>query len=147
MDRPFIALNDAERARLRTLVERLSDEDLRRSMPAGWTIAAVFAHMAFWDARILFLLDRWAGGASPSKDDWEPPNIDWVNDSAKVLCLALPVRTAANLALSTAETVDRRVAAMSDELIEQNEKAGGPVNLFRAEHRREHLDEIERALS
>jgi hypothetical protein len=45
-----------------------------------------------------------------------------------------------------AETVDRRVAAVSDPIIEANARAGAPLNWRRAQHRREHLDEVERAL-
>jgi hypothetical protein len=71
---------------------------------------------------------------------------DWINDAAKALCLALPPRVAADLAVSVAEAVDRRVAAVSDAIIEANARAGSPLNWRRAEHRREHLDEIERAL-
>ena len=58
-DRTYIARNDAERARLRALVARLSDADLARPMPGGWTVAAVLAHLAFWDQRIMVLLERW----------------------------------------------------------------------------------------
>ena len=144
MDRPYITVNDAERARLKALVERLSDEQLSRPMPAGWTVAGVLAHMAFWDARVLYYLDRWAAGAAPSKDDWEPEDVDWINDSAKPLCLALPPRTAAQLALQTAEETDRRVAELPDAIIEQLVAVGEPVRLARADHRKEHLDEIER---
>jgi Mycothiol maleylpyruvate isomerase N-terminal domain len=53
VDRTFIAENDAERARLRALVTRLNDADLARPMPTGWTIAAILAHLAFWDQRAL----------------------------------------------------------------------------------------------
>jgi hypothetical protein len=42
--------------------------------------------------------------------------------------------------------VDRKVAALSDDLITRNVAAGSPLNLVRAEHRKEHLDEIERYL-
>ena len=73
-------------------------------------------------------------------------DVDWINDAAKPLCLALPPRVAADIALSVAEAVDRRVAAVSDAIIEANARAGTPLNWRRAEHRREHLDEIERAL-
>jgi hypothetical protein len=38
------------------------------------------------------------------------------------------------------------VETLSDEMVTQNVRAGGPLNLVRAEHRDEHLDEIERAL-
>jgi hypothetical protein len=115
-------------------------------MDAGWTVAGVLAHVALWDQRILVLLDEWER-RGPS---WTPPvedarDVDWVNDAAKPLCLALPPRVAAELALSVAETVDERVAAVSDALIEANARAG-VLNWRRAEHRREHLDEIDRAL-
>ena len=80
-------------------------------MEAGWTVAAVLAHAAFWDQRIVVLLDQWEQ-RGPS---WTPPleverDGDWINDAAKALCLALPPRVAADLAVSVAEAVDRRVA-------------------------------------
>jgi uncharacterized damage-inducible protein DinB len=146
IDRPYVAENDTERARLRALVRRLSDQDLARPMDAGWTVAGVLAHIAFWDQRIVALLDEW----ERKGPTWTPPledarDVDWVNDSAKVLCLALPPRVAADLALSVAETVDRRVATVSEALIDANARAG-VLNWRRAEHRREHLEEIERML-
>jgi hypothetical protein len=147
IDRSYVAANDAERERLRALVHRLSDRDLGRPMDAGWTVAAVLAHVAFWDQRIVVLLDEWER-KGPS---WRPPpeearDVDWVNDAAKPLCLALPPRIAADLAVAVAETVDRRVAAVSEAIIEANARAGAILNWRRAEHRREHLDEIEQAL-
>lgn len=147
VDRSYVAENDAERERLRALVRRLGDQDLGRPMDAGWTVAGVLAHVAFWDQRIVVLLDEWER-KGPS---WRPPledarDADWVNDAAKPLCLALPPRVAADLAVAVAETVDRRVAAVSDAIIEANAQAGPFLNWRRAEHRREHLDEIERAL-
>ena len=72
--------------------------------------------------------------------------VDWINDAAKPLLLALLPRRAADLAVSIAEAVDRKVKALPDEFVVRNVAAGTPVNLLRAEHRREHLDEIERAL-
>jgi hypothetical protein len=146
MDRSFIAQNTAERARLRALVERLTDDDLSRPMSAGWTVAGVLAHLAFWDARAVCLLDKWATGVPPSEADEEPADVDWLNDAAKPLCLALAPRVAAQLALDLAEEADRRVEAVSDELVAQIMAAGQPLNLSRADHRREHLDDIERQL-
>src|SRR3712207_3252365 len=108
MDRSYIAENNFERERLTRLVERLSDEELRRPMSAGWTVAAVLAHMAFWDARALSLMDKWERGSAPSAADYEPEDIDWINDASRPLCLALLPRTAAQLALQLAEETDRR---------------------------------------
>ena len=145
MDRSHDAANDTERARLRSLVEKLTDDQLRRPMPAGWTVAAMLAHGAFWDARAIFALGRWEQGIEPVPGDYEPDDVDWINDSAKPLCLALPPREAARLALRTAEDADRKIAALSDELVEKIRERG-PFNISRADHRREHVDEIERAL-
>ena len=147
MNRSYVAENNTERERLKALVARLSDAELSRPMPAGWTVAGVLAHMAFWDARALYFMNRWASGIAPSPADHEPGDVNWINDSAKPLCLALPPRTAAQLALQLAEETDQRVAALSDEIVAQMIAIGPPFNLSRASHRGEHLDEIEQALS
>jgi hypothetical protein len=146
VDRSYVAENNAERERLKTLVGRLSDEELSRPMPAGWTVAGVLAHMAFWDARALYLMNKWESGIAPSAADYEPEDVGWINDAAKPLCLALPPRTAAQLALQLAEETDRRVEALPDELLAQLVAIGPPFNLARADHRKEHLDDIERYL-
>jgi len=146
VDRTYVAENDAERERLRSLVTRLSDEELSRPMPAGWTVAAVLAHIGFWDARAIFFLDRWGPSGEPST--YEPEDTDAANDSAKPLCLALPPRAAAQLALRLAEQADGKVKALSDAMLEKIRKKGNPpFNLSRAIHRKEHLDDIERALT
>jgi hypothetical protein len=144
VDRSYIAENAAELRRLRTLVERLSDADLARPTPGGWTVASSLAHVAFWDQRILFWLDRWERGEPPRRPD--AADIDWINDAGKPLCLALPPRTAARLTVEIAEQVDGRLAALTDERIAANKAAGEPLFLARAHHRKTHLDEIERVL-
>ena len=70
--------------------------------------------------------------------------VDWINDAAKPMFLALPPRQAADLAIRIARAVDRTVEALSDEMLARNAAAGAPVNVLRAEHRRGHLDDIER---
>jgi len=140
-DRSYVAENDRERRRLEALVGKLDDAALSRAMPAGWTVAAVLAHLAFWDQRIVLLSEQLRRGASvPSA---EAGNVDWINDAAKPTQLALAPRRAATLAVETARAADRAVAALSDDLLAKNAAAGSPINLLRAEHRREHLDEIE----
>jgi uncharacterized damage-inducible protein DinB len=143
-DRSYVAENAAELRRLRALVERLSDGDLARPTPGGWTVAASLAHVAFWDQRILFWLDRWERGETPRP--LVEGDTDWVNDAAKPLCLALPPRVAARLTVEIAETLDRKLAALSDDRIAENQAAGEPLFLARAHHRKTHLDEIERVL-
>ena len=144
VDQAYVAENDAERERLRAFVTRLSDDELRRPMPAGWTVAAVLAHIGFWDARVIFLLGKWGRGVEPSPTDYEPEDVDWINDAARPLCLALPPRDAAQLALRLAEEADGKVEALSDEMLAKIRAAGSPFNLSRANHRKEHLDDIKR---
>jgi uncharacterized damage-inducible protein DinB len=147
-DRSYVAENRAQLERLRALVERASDQELARAMEAGWTVAGVLAHLAFWDYRIVTLLDQWGpdgrGTPPPGPDE---SATDWINDAAKPLCLALPPRVAARVAIDAAVAADQRVAGLTEAQLATNRDAGGPISVRRAEHRREHLDEIERTLS
>ena len=145
MDRSHEAANDTERARLRALVAGASDDQLRRPMPAGWTVAAVLAHVAYWDALAIYWLDQWAQTGEPTV--YEPEDTDAANEAAKPLCLALRPRDAAQLALRLAEESDAMVKALSDEMLRKiSVKGSPPFNLARASHRKEHLDDIDRAL-
>jgi hypothetical protein len=147
VDRTFIAENDAERARLRALVTRLNDADLARPMPAGWTIAAILAHLAFWDQRTLLLLEQWEqSGLAAVPGGLSETDVGWINDAAKPMFLALAPRAAADLTVAIAEAVDRKVAALADDFVTKSTAPGTPISLLRAEHRREHLDEIEATL-
>lgn len=144
VDRSHLAENHAERDRLRALVARLGDDDLRRPMPDGWTVASVLAHAGYWDARAIYWLDAWDRGVEPAP--WEPENVEAVNESTKPLCLALPPRVAADLALKLAEEADGKVRALSDAVLAKAQALETlPFNLSRASHRREHLDDIENA--
>ncbi len=145
VDRSHDLETDVERERLRSLVTRLSDAELTRPMPDGWTVAAVLAHAAYWDARAIYFLDKW--GASGEPTVYEEEDTDAATESAKPLCLALPPRIAAQLALRLAEDADGKVRALSDTMLEKiRQKGNPPFSLSRGGHRKEHLDDIERAL-
>ena len=142
MERPFIAENAQERERLRLLVERLTDEELGLPMGDGWTIAVALGHLAFWDHRSLILIRNW----NKSGVELSPIDIDVTNDSLLPLLLAIPPRTAANLAFSSAEAIDRELEAASPELITAIERLGEKFRLYRSIHRKLHLDQIEEFL-
>lgn len=145
-DRSYVDTNRRELDRLRALVDRASDEDLRRPMDDGWTVAGVLGHMAFWDLRIVTALERWGpDGAGPFPSYYDDA-VDWINDAAKPLISALEPRVAARVAVEAAAAADASVAAMSDELLAKNEATGLFINTDRADHRAEHLDEIEKLL-
>lgn len=147
-DRSYVTENQTQLARLEALVGKLGDRELSRPLEAGWTVAGVLAHLAFWDYRIVTLLDAWGtdGRGTPPPAIAEAA-VNWINDAGKPLCLGLPPRTAARMAVEAAVAADQRVAALTDVALAANTAAGSPISVHRAEHRREHLDEIERALA
>ena len=137
----FLAENTRSRERLDWLVKCLTDEELGYYMDQGWTVAAVLAHLAFWDQRACSLLRLWKeNGVGPS-----PIDVDIVNEALLPILLALPPRQAAELAISAAEAADRELSDASPELIMAIE-AQGKFRLRRSAHRQEHLDQIERNL-
>jgi hypothetical protein len=143
VNRDFETANKAARDRMRSLIEGMSDEELALPTVAGWTIASALAHVAFWDFRILYLLQHWKENEiTPS-----PYDVDAINEAHKPLCLALAPRTAAMLALQAAEAIDSEIENTSDEWVEKIRAAKVQFKYERNEHRKYHLEEIERALS
>ncbi len=143
MDRSFVAENAKERERLRSLVERLTDEELNLPLGNDWTIAVALAHLSFWDQRILFLMRKWKKtGVEPSSID-----IDVTNDSLLPLWRAMPPRVAADLAVSSAEAIDRELQAASSDLIDAIEGLGEKFRLYRSIHRKLHVDQIVKRLN
>jgi hypothetical protein len=143
MDRPYVTENAKERERLKSLVERLSDGELSFPMGEDWTISVALAHLSFWDQRSLILMRKWKrnGIVEPS-----PIDIDVTNDSLLSTWRAIPPRVAANLAVSSAEKIDRELEEASSDLIAEIESLGEKFRLYRSIHRKLHLDEIEKAL-
>jgi DinB superfamily len=144
-DRSYIEENDRERERLRALVDTLDEDTLLAPVNEHWTVAAVFGHIAFWDARMLALIDKLDRGESFSSSDTEPEDVDWINDATRPLIHAIPPREAARLALELAEATDARVAAMPADRFWPRDPTS-PLYPVRASHRGEHLDEVEAAL-
>lgn len=143
IDRSWIEGNDQARDRLRGLVERLTEAELSLPLGDGWTVAAVLAHLAFWDYRALALIKRWTEGGEV---DHSPVDQDVVNEAAQPLAQAVPPVTAARMAVAAATAVDERVAQLDDSLLGRIEAAGWPLNPRRSEHRNEHVTQIGRAL-
>ncbi len=139
MDRAFVAENAKELERLRRLVNRISDEELRLPLREGWTIAIALAHLSFWDQRALVLLKKWkTSGVMPS-----PIDDDVTNDSILPLCSAISPRVAANLAVVAAEAIDFELEKASEDLIREIWKLNERFRLYRCDHRKLHLDQIE----
>jgi hypothetical protein len=142
MSNAYTAENDAGRAALRALVDRLTDAQLSHPMEAGWTVAAILAHMAFWDQRGTILLRHWKEhGIGPSDTD-----VHIINEAMRPLFVAIPPRAAAELAVSCAEEIDREIAQLDAAFMAELEAPGVTVVLNRSRHRRNHMAEIMQAL-
>ncbi len=147
MNNSYIEENDRERKRLIDLVNRITDRELSKQVYVeGWTVAVVFAHLAFWDERRIWLLRRWKkdGVRQSAYDDYIT---DMMNDSLLPFFLALEPRKAANMAVSIAEELDREIAGLSPKMVKAIEALGDPHALDRSIHRKLHLDEIDKLLA
>jgi hypothetical protein len=147
-DRSYVQKNDVERQRLRVLVSGLSDDELRTKVNEFWTVAGIFGHLAFWDARAEVLVRKLQRGEPFTESDKEPDDPTWINDSTRELIHAIPPRALAELALQQAEDIDQLAASLDDALLAKTWPADekSPVSLVRANHRGEHLDEVAKAL-
>src|SRR5256886_6529597 len=139
-DHAYVERNTHERERLRGLVARLTDDDLRRPVTDRWTVADMLGHLAFWDALALSLAEKVEAGEPFVPADNESDDVDAINAAARALLGALPTRQVAELAVRLAEETDRRVATLDPERFEDPDC---PLNPLRASHRAEHLDHIE----
>ena len=144
-DRSYVEENTRERERLRALVERLGEDELRAPVNEYWTVAGVLGHIAFWDARVLALADKLERGVPFSPSDTEPEDVDWINDASRPLIHAIPPLEAARLALRIAEETDARVATLPPDRLWPRDP-DSPLYALRASHRGEHLDDIEAAV-
>lgn len=142
MNRDFQIANKISREKMRTLIQSMSDDQLALSTVAGWTIASTLAHIAFWDNRILYLLNHWKENEIvPS-----PYDVDAINEAQKPFLLALPPRIAASLALQSAEAIDTEIEKITDQYVEKILAAKVQFKFERHVHREYHFKEIEETL-
>jgi Mycothiol maleylpyruvate isomerase N-terminal domain len=144
-ERAYVVENKRELERMRTLADGLGEQNLQLPVNEFWTVAAVFGHIAFWDARILALADKVDRGEPFTESDTEPEDVDWINDATRPLIHAVPPAELIRLSLRIAQETDERVAALPpDRMWPQDPNS--PIYCVRADHRGEHLDDVESAL-
>src|SRR5262249_31942102 len=127
--------------RIRALAGRLTDEQMQHPVGQHWTVAIALAHLAFWDRRVLYVLDK----TERDKKLFIPEIDIFVNDLSLPLWAAIPPRAAAKIAIETAENTDKRLETFSPALLEEI-YAYNQRWVIRALHRGEHLDEVDAAL-
>jgi len=130
---------------MRALVSRLNDRQLGAMVNEYWSVAGVLGHIAFWDGRALYLAGKLHRREPFTTSENEPEDVDWINDSSRPLIHAIAPRALAELAVSIAEDTDELVSSLPDELLAGLDETS-PLNPARANHRGQHLDEIESAI-
>jgi hypothetical protein len=141
LDPSYNQLNRASTERIRALAERLSDVEMLHPVGEHWTVAIALVHLAFWDRRVMYVLDE-----SERAGKVFIPEIDvFVNDLSLPLWAAIPPRAAARLAIETAAALDERLERFSPPLLAEID-AYNKRWVVRALHRGEHLDDVDAAL-
>jgi len=141
LDPSYKEQNRTSSNRIRALAERLTDEEMQTKVGEHWTVSIVFAHVAFWDRRVMYVLDM-----TEKNGKLFIPEIDiFVNDLSLPLWAAIPPREAARIAIETSETLDKRLEEYSPSLLEEIYNYNKRW-VVRALHRNEHLDEADEGL-
>ena len=131
--------------RLRALGERLSDEELARTIDAPWTAAGLFAHIAFWDR---FVLERWK--LTAEQGERTPVSVDGafmerINDASLDQWMAIPPRLAVEQCLAAAADVDAYTNGLGDGVRAALDAEGRHRLMDRSIHRDDHLETLESA--
>ena len=141
LDPSYKEQNRTSSNRIRALAERLTDEEMQTKVGEHWTVSIVFAHIAFWDRRVMYVLDM-----TEKNGKLFIPEIDiFVNDLSLPLWAAIPPREAARIAIETSETLDKQLEEYSPALLEEIYNYNKRW-VVRALHRNEHLDEADEGL-
>ena len=141
LDPSYNDLNRTSTERIKKLAASLTDEEMQTRVGEHWTVAIALAHLAWWDRRVMYVLDR-----SAQDGKLFIPEIDiFVNDLSLPLWAAIPPREAARIAIETSADLDVRLETYSPNLLEEIYNYNKRW-VVRALHRNEHLDEVDAAL-
>lgn len=141
LDPSYNDLNRASTERIKKLAASLTDEEMQTRVGEHWTVAIALAHLAWWDRRVMYVLDRTAQDGKLFI-----PEIDiFVNDLSLPLWAAIPPREAARISIETSADLDARLEIYSPNLLEEIYNYNKRW-VVRALHRNEHLDEVDAAL-
>jgi hypothetical protein len=137
------ARNRASRDRLAAVIARLGGRSIE--LPGGWTAAGLLAHLAFWDGFGAARLEKFARDHQ-AVEFGSDTLTEFMNAAGLPQWKTTPLAAAADLATSAAAAIDRLIEGLPREVLDEVRAMNRPRLLDRSLHRKEHLDEIERAL-
>jgi hypothetical protein len=138
------ARNRATRERLAGVIARLGERDAK--IDDEWTAAALLAHLAFWDRLSATRIEKYLrDGEAPAPA--AAAILDYTNGGGMRQWKDTPLRVAALQAKDAAAAFDKLVETLPSDKFAYLKGLGRPFLIDRSEHRKEHLDQIERALA
>jgi hypothetical protein len=140
MDPDVVRKNTASRDRLLALVESRDEQTLQRQIDEEWTIAALLAHVAFWDQICAVRWDAYNTGGSLA--DVPDSLIDFINAANLPTWRALSGRAAVDLLRQAMEETDARIARLPQAAVQAATSGGFTFMLDRTSHRDEHAAHI-----
>ncbi len=138
MDKEIIQRNTASREAMKKLAEHLNNHELGHQLANGWTVAVMFAHLAFWDKHRYELLKSWQRKGVASS----PSDVEVLNAAMLPFWEALEPRLAVQMALEHAAEVDALIEKLSDDFVAKIRKLPDAPDLERANHRLHHLKQL-----
>ncbi len=116
----------------------LSEAELLRFLPNGWTIAVTLAHLAFWDQKVIYALER----TLTEKQVWAVAFDESLNDILAPILAELPPDKTLGMALHTGARLDAMLESCPPELLQEFFDAN-PRWVNRSLHREGHLADIQ----
>jgi Mycothiol maleylpyruvate isomerase N-terminal domain len=134
--------NTEERRRLAALGASLTASQWSGRLANGWTVAALFGHLGFWDRVTLALIERYEReGVVPVKSDFHT-----LNAVLAALFERMSPEQCFAWAVEAAEALDARIEALAPVLVAEIIEKDGVRRIHRHIHRRNHLDQVEQLL-
>jgi hypothetical protein len=138
MDKDSVKRNKASLEAMKKLAGHLTNTELGHELPNGWTVAVMFAHLAFWDKQRYELLKAWQKhGISQTSCDY---NV--LNAAMLPFWEVLEPRLAVQMAVENAAEVDALIEKLSDDFVAKIRKLPDAPDLERANHRLHHLKQL-----
>jgi hypothetical protein len=124
--------------RMQLILNGLSEKELSRTIGNNWSISTTLAHLAFWDQRVIHVIET----AKKNHVLNAPLFDDQLNDILAPILDAIPPAEAARMAVNIAGTLDGLLEECPPELINQMMTVNNRL-VERSLHRNDHLAEIE----
>lgn len=127
--------------RLTAIVQELSKEELTQTLSNGWPVFVTLAHIAFWDQRVVHILNL-----TMKNNKLVAPTFDiQLNDILTPIFQAIPPDEAVKLAINTANLLDQMLEESPMQIIEELMKVNTRL-VDRSLHRNSHLDSVEKII-